>query len=132
MDVFIAKEAEAGLRAASFVNSPADRRGLLLGHRRGPRYFVARVFPVGGRSFPSAARLRKLDGLFDGRIIGFYAARNPAPGPGGILQPFAFGKLFLRVLGPSARPDRLVVKAGVIEYDGRFYLSPIPLAGRRP
>ena len=132
MDVFIAKEAEAGLRADALVTPPDDRRGLLLGHRRGPRYFVARVFPLGGRSFPAAARLRKLDGLFDGRIIGFYAARNPGPGPGGILQPFAFGKLFLRVAGSSARPGRPVVKAGVIEYDGRFYLSPIPLAGRRP
>jgi len=129
MDVFIAKEAEAGLRAASFVNRPEDRRGLLFGHRRGPRYFVARIFPLGGRSFPAAARLRKLDGLFDGRIIGFYAARNPRPGPGGILQPFAFGKLFLRVSGPAGR---LAVRAGVMEYDGRFFLSPIPLAGRKP
>ena len=132
MDVFIAREAEAGLRAASLVNPAESRRGLLLGHRRGPRYFVARVFPLGGRSFPSAARLRKLDGLFDGRIIGFYAARNPKPGPGDILQPFAFGKLFLRVSGPAGRPGRLAVRAGVMEYDGRFFLSPIPLAGRKP
>jgi hypothetical protein len=132
MDVFIAEEAVAGLRADALITSPARRRGLLLGHRRGPRYFVARVFPLGGRSFPAASRLRELDGLFEGRVIGFYAGRLPAPGPGGILQPFAYGKLFLRVSGAAIRSRTLAVKPSIIEYDKTFHLSPISLAGRRP
>jgi hypothetical protein len=131
MDVFIGAEAEAGLRAEVLVTPPESRRGLLLGHRRGPRYFVARVFPLGGRSFPAAYRLRELDNLFDGKVIGFYAARNPAPGPGGILQPFAYGKLFLRVTGAADRSRRPAVKTSIIEYNGRFFLSPISLARRR-
>jgi hypothetical protein len=131
MDVFIAEEAEAGLRAEALVTPPESRRGILLGHRRGPRFFVSRVFPLGGSSFPAASRLRELDGLFGGRLIGFYAARDPAPGPSGILQPFAYGKLFLRVPGAAGRSRRLEVRSSVIEYDGRFYLSPVSLAGRR-
>jgi len=132
MDVFIAEEARAGLRADALVTSSEGRRGLLLGHRRGPRYFVARVFPLGGRSFPAASRLRELDDLFDGRIIGFYSGREPDPGPGGILQPFAYGKLFLRVSGTAIRSRPLAVKPWVIEYDKTFFLSPISLARRRP
>ena len=131
MDVYISGEAEAGLRAEVLVTPPDSRRGLLLGHKRGPRYFVARVFPLGGRSFPGASRLRELDSLFDGQIVGFYAARDPAPGPSGILRPFAYGKIFLRVPGAAGRSERLDVKGSVIEYDGCFYLSPIPLARRR-
>ena len=131
MDVFIGEEAEAGLRAEILVTPPSSRRGVLLGHKRGPRYFVARIFPLGGRSFPGASRLRELDRLFDGQILGFYAARDPAPGPSGILRPFAYGKLFLRLPGAAGRVERLDVKSSVIEYDGCFYLSPIPLAGRR-
>jgi hypothetical protein len=131
MDVHISGEAEAGLRAEVLVTPPDRRRGVLLGHKRGPRYFVARIFPLGGRSFPGASRLRELDELFDGKILGFYAARDLAPGPSGILRPFACGKLFLRVPGAAGRFDRLAVKSSVIEYDGRFYLSPISLAGRR-
>jgi hypothetical protein len=131
MDVFIAKEAEAGLGAEVLVTPPERRRGLLLGHRRGPRYFVSRVFPLGGRSFPAASRLRELDSLFDGMIIGFYAARDPEPGRGGILQPFACGKLFLRVAGTDVRSRPATIQPSVIEYDNTFYLSPISLARRR-
>ena len=131
MDVFIGEEAEAGLKAEVLVTPPGNRRGVLLGQQRGPRFFVARIFPLGGRSFPGASRLRELDRLFDGQILGFYAARDPAPGPSGILRPFAYGKLFLRLPGAAGRVERLDVKSSVIEYDGCFYLSPIPLAGRR-
>ncbi len=132
MDVFIATEAEAGLRADALDAPPGGRRGLLLGHRRGPRYLVVRVFPLGGRSFPDAARFRELDRLFDGGIIGFYGDRDPAPGPAGILQPFGYGKLFLRISAKDLRSRPLSVDPRIIEYDREFYLSPISLARRRP
>lgn len=132
MDVFIAGEAEVGLEAEALASPPQKLRGLLLGHRRGPRYFVARVFPLSGRAFPPASRLRELDRLFGGRVIGFYSSRKPVPGPKGILQPFAFGKLFLHVSGVGVRSGRLAVRPSVIEYDNGFFLSPISLARRRP
>lgn len=131
MDVFIAQEAEAGLKADALGAAPEGRRGLLLGHRRGPRYFVAKVFPLGGQPLPGASRFRELDRLFDGTIIGFYADRDPARGPGGILQPFALGKLFLLTPESGVRSRRLAVKPSVIEYDKKFFLSPISLARRR-
>jgi hypothetical protein len=131
MDVFIAEEAEVELRAEGLDPPPEGRRGLLLGHRRGPRYFVARVFPLGGRSFPQASRIRELDHLFNGRIVGYYSTRNPAPGRGGILQPFAYGKVFLGLHGTRAGVRRPAVRAWVIEYDKKFFLSPISLARRR-
>jgi hypothetical protein len=131
MDVFIAEEAEAGLRADAPGVASEGRRGLLLGHRRGPRYFVARVFPLGGRPFPDASRFRKLNRLFGGTVIGFYADRDPDRGPEGILQPFAYGKVFLLVSGSGIRSRRLAIKPSVIEYDKKFYLSPISLARRR-
>lgn len=128
MDVFLAEEAEVGLRADALGRSARECRGLLLGHRRGPRYFVVRVFPLGGRSFPRASRLRQLERLFSGRVIGFYAGRRPEPGPRGILRPFAYGRLLLLVSGTAARPGSLAVRPSVIEYDKGFFLSPISLA----
>jgi len=132
MDVYIAEEAEAGLRAEALVIPAKNRRGVLLGHRRGPRYFVARIFPLGGLSFPDASRIRRIDRLFGGRLIGFYAARDPVPGPESLLQPFACGKLFLRVPAAAARSGGSAVRPAIIEFDGGFRLSPVSLAGRRP
>jgi hypothetical protein len=131
MDVFIAEEAKVGLRAEALGPPPEGHRGLLLGHRRGPRFFVARVFPLGGRSFPPASRIRELNRLFDGRIIGYYSTRCPAPGLAGILQPFAYGKVFLRLHGTREGARGPAVRAWVIEYDKKFFLSPISLSRRQ-
>jgi len=131
MDIFIAEEAEAGLRAEALGPPPEGRRGLLLGHRRGPRFFIARVFPLGGRSFPPASRIRELDRLFNGKTVGYYSTHSPAPGRAGILQPFAYGKAFLRLHGTEGGTRGPTVSAWVIEFDKKFYLSPISLARRR-
>lgn len=131
MDVYLGAEAEAELRAEALIKPSAGRRGVLLGHRRGPRYIVSRIFPLGGRAFPEAARLRELDRLFGGRIIGYYAARRPASGSGSLLGPAACGKIFIRVRGTDGRSRKLDLKPGVIDYDGRFRLAPISLAGER-
>jgi len=131
MDVYLEAEAESGLRAEALISPPASRRGVLLGHRRGPRYFVSRVFPLGGRAFPEAARLRELDRLFGGRIIGYYAALAPSAGPESVLGPAACGRVFLRVRGGAGRGRKLELKPAVIDYDGRFRLFPISLAGER-
>jgi hypothetical protein len=132
MDAYLGAEAAAGLAAEALERSGKRCRGLLLGHRRGPRYFVERAFPLRGGAFPSETRFRELDRIFGGRIIGFYASGDGGRGSSSILRPFAYGKLYLWIAGLSARSRRPVVKPHVIEYDQAFFLSPIPLARRRP
>ena len=76
MDVYIGAEAAAALAAEALTSSGPSLRGLLLGHRRGPRYFVERAFPLRGKAFPAETRFRELDRAFGGRVIGFYERKT--------------------------------------------------------
>jgi hypothetical protein len=131
MDAYVAAEAAAGLKAEAVGCAGKTFRGLLLGHRRGPRYFVEKAFPLRG-AFPSEARFRQLDLVLGGRVIGFYASGGADRGPSGLLRPFAYGKLYLRISARASGGRKTVMKPHVIEYDGAFRLSPITLARRRP
>jgi hypothetical protein len=132
MDAYLGAEAAAGLAAAALECSGKKCRGLLLGHRRGPRYFVEKAFPLRGGGFPSATRFRELDRIFGGKLIGFYSGGDRGTGSPRVLRPYAYGKLYLRISPAAAGARRPPVKAHVIEYDDGFYLKPIPLARRRP
>jgi hypothetical protein len=131
MDVYLGAEASAGLEAEALDCRTRACRGLLLGHRRGPRFFVERAFPLRGAALPSEARWQELDRIFGDRIIGFYGSGDAARGAARVLRPFAYGKLYLQISAPGARPRRPVVAPHIIEYDRAFYLSAIPLARRR-
>jgi hypothetical protein len=132
MDAYLGAEATAGLEAEALECAGKTCRGLLLGHRRGPRFFVEKAFPLRGGAFPSETRLRQLDLIFRGKVIGFYALGGSVRGPSGILRPFAYGKLYLRISASASGSRKTDMKPHVIEYDGAFRLSPIALARRRP
>jgi hypothetical protein len=132
MDAYLGAEATAGLKAEALECAGKTCRGVLLGHRRGPRFFVEKAVPLRGDAFPSETRLRQLDLIFGGKVIGFYASGGPARGPSSILRPFAYGKLYLRLSAPASGFRKTVMKPHVIEFDGAFHLSPIALARRRP
>jgi len=132
MDVYVSEEARQQLRAQALEIPHRRARGLLLGHRRGGRFFVERIYPCLFGPLPSAQRYVELDGIFEGKIIGFYSSGGRG-GAGEKWPPFSYNKLYLEL---ELHPKRgLILKPAVVEYSDSFSLVPAVLAerpGRRP
>ena len=126
VDVFLAEEARlflAGLNAGPARSRP---RGLLLGHIRGPRFFVEQVFPAAqGFAFRSA-EVRRLDALFGDRVLGFFAFDAPPSLRRRLLRPEAVGRLLVSLAARSGREP--AATAHLVDFDGRFKLVRLPLA----
>ncbi len=126
MDVFITPEAEREVEALRVVRPAASTWGFLIGHKRGFRFIVEKIFPAGGRSgVPDERLLAGLDGIWPGGIIGLFAVR---PGPAfkkAVLGPAWYGKLVLD-LGMNARKPS--IRPFVVEFGRKFSLVRIPLA----
>jgi hypothetical protein len=127
MDVYLTEEAWQHLRAEA-VDHPRRRAGgLLLGHRRGGRFFVERIHPCSSGPFPGPRSYWALDNIFEGRIIGFYSSGRPRPQPSK-WPPFTCNKLYLEY---HPHPQKgLVLRPAVVDYSGSFYLVPATLAAR--
>lgn len=125
MDAFLSEDALMFLEALGAL--PADPReaGYLIGHIRGGRFIVEKVFPAGGSFARPPDRFHELNGIFGSRIIGFFQIRPDEKSRAGLLKPFAYGKLFLDVR--FAGSDKMSVKPFVIDYRDNFFFSPIRL-----
>jgi len=125
MDAFLTIEAQQALRAVKAISPRKSAGGLLIGHKRGRRFFVEKAFPAPSGFTPSPGSLAVLDSVFDGRIIGFFRFNPGEKDERDLLQPFACGKLFLAVESRSKAESVLI--AYLIDYDGCFLLEQIPL-----
>jgi hypothetical protein len=128
MDVYLSEEARQHLRAQALESPRRRAGGLLLGHRRGGRFFVERIHPCSSGPFPSPRAYWALDDVFEGKIIGFYSSgRRARPRPGK-WPPFACNKLYLEY---DPHPQKgLVLKPAVVDYSDSFFLVPATLAPR--
>lgn len=126
MDVLITPEARREVEALRAVRPAASTWGFLVGHRRGFRFIVEKVFPAGaGRAWPEERLLAGLDGIWPGRVIGLFAVRIGPAFKKAVLGPAWFGKLVIHLnltSGPAA------VRPFVVELGRKFRLVPIPLA----
>jgi hypothetical protein len=127
MDVHLSDEALLYLKGQGLESGRIPSSGLLLGHKRGQRFFVEQVYPSRSSYFSREQNFWNLYRLFGDRIIGFFSFAPQDDKTEGLLQPFAYGKIFLRIAG---RTNRLALKAYVIDYKESFFLRPIP--GRYP
>jgi hypothetical protein len=128
MDMFLSKEAFLYLKGQALVPPGQAPGGLLLGHKRGQRFYVEQVYPARESFFSSERNYWAFRRLFGEKIIGFYSFTSATAFKPKILQPFAYGKVFLRI---TRRPkNRLSLKPHVIEYKDSFFLLPIPLHSR--
>jgi hypothetical protein len=126
MDVLITPEARREVEALRVVRPAASTWGFLLGHKRGFRFIVEKVFPAGsGRAVPSERLLAGLDLVWRGRIIGLFAVRPGAAFRKAVLGPLWYGKLVLS-LGPTSR--RPSFRPFVVEFDRKFVFRPVALA----
>ncbi len=125
MDVFISREASVDLDALKIMRPEPSAWGLLIGHRRGPRFFVERIFPAAaGAVLPPPGGLDELDRLFGRKVVGFFAVRPGAALKKSLLGPYFYGRVLLDVHFSRGGP---VLRAFVVEFDRTFFLAPVPL-----
>jgi hypothetical protein len=126
VDVFITPEARRELEALRVVRPAASTWGFLVGHKRGFRFIVEKVFPAGnGRALPSERLLAGLDRIWPGGVIGLFAFRPGAAFKKAILGPAWYGKLMIQL---SASADVFAMRPSVIEFKTKFFIAPVALA----
>jgi hypothetical protein len=126
MDVLITPEARREIEGLRIARPDPATWGILIGHKRGFRFIVEKIFPAGsGRTLPGARLVADLDGAWPGRIIGFFAIRPGAAFRTAVLGPLFYGKLFVHLDISAGRP---VVRPAVVEFKRRFFLEPVSLA----
>ena len=121
----ITREAAAGIDALRILRPEPSTWGLLIGHRRGPRIFVERIFPAAaGAVFPPHSGLDELDRLFGRKVVGFFAVRPGAALMKSLLGPYLYGRVLLDV---RFSREKAVLKPFLVEFDRAFFLAPVPL-----
>jgi hypothetical protein len=125
MDSYLSQEAYKSLTALNIISSSSSSDGLLIGHIRGHRFFVEKIFPSLPGFFPSLKKYNELDQLFNGKLLGFFSFNPDEKKLKKILAPFACGKLFLEI---NSNPQKkMTIKSYVIEYENEFFLLPVGL-----
>jgi len=128
MDAYLSEEACQFIDAYSLISTHTNPDGILLGHKRGHRYFVERIFQSAIGFFPSYADLVKLNQIFDEKILGFYSFHVDSEKIQKILSPMTLGFLFLQI--DLDKEKNISIQPYVIDYDKDFFLKPIDL--KRP
>jgi hypothetical protein len=123
MDAYLSDEARNSLEALNIVRG--DQDGLLLGHMRGHRFFVEKIFPTQKGFFSSQKQYISLNQHFSDRVIGFFSFNSNEQKAKKVLAPLTQGKLYLSI--HSQGDDALDIQSYMIDYKDRFYLSPIRL-----
>ena len=126
MDVLITPEARTELEALRAFRPRPGTWGVLVGHKRGPRFIVEKVLAAGSPgTVPGEKLLESLDAVWPGRTIGLVAVRPGAAFKKAARGPAWYGKLVLEIAGTARAP---VSRPLVVEFERRFFLDPIPFA----
>jgi hypothetical protein len=125
VDVLITPEARREIEALRIVRPGPATWGALIGHKRGPRFIVEKVFQAGsGRVLPNGQILAELDRVWPGRVIGLFAIRPGTAFKKAVLGPAWYDKLIIHMSlsakTPGIRPFR-------VEFERNFFLVRISL-----
>ena len=124
--MFITPEARREIEALRALRPAPSTWGILIGHKRGFRFIVEKVFPAGGgQALPDERLVAELDRIWPGRVVGLFAVRPGAAFRKAVLGPLFYGKLVLS-LGLSGR--KFSMRPTVVEFERRFFLAPVALA----
>lgn len=125
MDAYLSEETYQSLAALILTSPRSSSDGFLIGHKRGHRFFVEKIFPSLPGFFPSLKKYHELDQLFSGKLLGFFSFNPDEKKIKKILAPFACGKLFLEV--SSNQQKKMTIKSYVIDYENEFFFLPVKL-----
>ncbi len=89
MDVYLSQETYQSLNVINLISSSSISDGLLIGHKRGHRFFVEKTLPSLQGFFPSLKKYYELDQLFNGKFLGFFSFNPDEKKIKKILAPFA-------------------------------------------
>ena len=129
MDVFITPEARQEMEALRVFRMKAGTWGVLVGHRRGFRFIVEKILMAGSaETLPDERLLEGLDGVWPGRTIGLIAVRPGVAFRKAVRGPAWYGKLVLEISGTAGKP---ALRPAVVEFEKRFFFSPVLLAPAR-
>lgn len=123
MDVYLTQEARKYLEALSLISQKCD--GWLLGHIRGHRYIIEKVFAAPERCSVSLEKLIELDKKFEHDLVGFFAFEPDEEQINVIKTPFAVGKVFLDIKCDPA--GELIITPFRIEYETDFILTSLQI-----
>ena len=126
MDVLLTPEARREVEALRAFRPRPGTWGVLVGHRRGPRFIVEKIMAAGAPgTVPGEELLERLDTVWPGRTVGLVAVRPGAAFKKAARGPAWYGKLVLEIAGTARAP---VLRPFVVEFERRFFLDPIRLA----
>lgn len=125
MDVYLPLEAFRSLEALNTLNPSSGGDGLLIGHKRGHRYFIEKIFPTHKGFFSSCKKYLELNTLFDNKVIGFFSFRPNEKKMKKIFKPFAYGQLFIELRAQENK--KIKITPYVIDFENDFFITPIPL-----
>ncbi len=125
MDAYLSQETYQSLNVINLISSSSISDGLLIGHKRGHRFFVEKILSSLQGFFPSLKKYYELDQLFNGKFLGFFSFNPDEKKIKKILAPFAYGKLFLKI--SSNQQKKMTIKSYVIDYEDEFFLLPVGL-----
>jgi len=128
MDAYLSHEACQSLNFINLISSSSISDGLLIGHKRGHRFFVEKILPSLPGFFPSLKKYHELDQFFNGKLLGFFSFNPDEKKIKKILAPFACGKLFLEISSNQQR--KITIKSYVIDYENEFFLLPVGLTSQ--
>jgi hypothetical protein len=124
VDAFIAADAREALVALNALAPGKKLLGVLIGHKRGHRFVVERIFPAPPGFGLDERNMLRADDAFAGRAVGFYASGNIARLKAALRGPAAAGRLLLSVRTAKRGP---ALKAYAVDFDGRCRFVPLPL-----
>lgn len=127
MDAFLCGEARGEIRALGLLRADRRPKGLLLGHRRARRIYVERIFPWTEDFASLPRRLPELENTLGESAVGVFAFGLTGKDRKAVLGPDFFGKLVLDI--PAGLKKAGVARAFTVEFNGAFFLSPVPVAG---
>jgi len=125
MDVYLSREAYQFLISLNLFSSKPKMDGLLLGHKRGSRFFVEKILPAEKGFYSFFENYLAADKYFKGKLLGFFTFESDEKKIKKNLLPFNFGQLFLDI--HSNKKKKMTIKSYIIDYENDFYLSPIDL-----
>jgi len=125
MDAYLSRKAYHFLHGLNIASSKPNLDGLLIGHKRGHRFFVENIFPTNKGFYSSLGNYFALDKHFGGKLIGFFTYEADEKKIKKILLPFAFGQLFFDI--HLTQKKKMTIKSYIIDYKQDFFLSPVDL-----
>ncbi len=129
MDAYLSEETYQSLAALILISARSSSDGFLIGHKRGHRFFVEKIFPSTPGFFSSLKKYHELDQLFNGKLLGFFSFNPDEKKIKKLLASFACGKLFLEI--NLSRQKKMTIKSYVIDYENEFFLLPVGLTSQK-